>query len=287
MDNKRKQLLIAILIAGGALFLNNWYIQERIAQVTPKRAIKVVRAKSAIPSGERLSSKHVETVQVPENYKPKVAISDAEISQYFGQELAVDVLPGDYILQSYFTLRRAVGNKLSDLVTGQNFRAVTIPVDQTSSLSGSIVSGDRIDILLTFGVPGLSGKFSTALLQNVQVIATGSYSVVEQETGATVTRTQRYNSLTLLLTAPDAARLTYARQTGKIDILLRNSGNDAIQEIPAISNVLDLLSAEEREKFARLIAESRIQRPNPEDLKNSMRELMESQKRQGLSVPKS
>ncbi len=165
--------------------------------------------------------------------------------------IEVPVQAGDYILDTYFRIKRAAGNRLSDQVPSDKYRAITLPVDQMDSFAGSVVTGDRIDLFFTFSVPGTGQQMSVMLLQGVQVISTGSYSVTEQELGERGGRTKRLNSVTLLLSVFDAQRLNYARQVGKLDVVLRNATDQANVDMKPIGGIQDILAGPEKEMFER------------------------------------
>lgn len=281
MSGRQKQLIYAILIAVIAVVANKFYIESRVDEFRPKKIVKLIRAKRAIQAGDTLRKKEIETVRVPGNFAPRVAIQAKEADAYLGQTVTVDVPRGDYILENYFSVRRAVGNKLSDQVVGENMRAITLPVGQTDSLAGSIVTGDRIDLVWTFNAPGLAEKFSMALLQSVPVISTGSYSVVEQELGSKGGRPKRYNTLTLLLPVHDAMRLNFARKSGTIDILLRNSAETLPVDIKPISGVVDLLSEDQKSLIEAVKQGKQMSEEEKERLKQQLKGLFEAQRRAG------
>lgn len=281
MSGRQKQLIYAILIAVVAVVANKFYIESRVDEFRPKKIVKLIRAKKAIQAGDTLRKKEIESVRVPAQFAPRVAIRAKEADAYLGQDVTVDIPRGDYILENYFSVRRAVGKRLSDQVVGENMRAITLPVGQTDSLAGSILTGDRIDLIWTFNAPGLSEKFSMALLQSVPVIATGSYSVVEQELGSKRGRPKKYSTLTLLLPVHDAMRLNFARKSGKIDILLRNSSETLPIDIQPISGVIDLLSAEQKTLIETIKQGKQMSDEEKERLKKQLRGLFEAQKRAG------
>ena len=251
MDSKKKQLFIALGIGVIALFANHFYIQSELESMQPKKPVSVAVAAQAIQAGTPLAKKMVKFVRVPKDLAPKVSIPESDLEANLGNELAVPVQAGEYILDTYFRVKRAAGNRLSDQVAGEKFRAITIPVDQIDSFAGSVASGDKIDLLFTFGVPGTGQQMSVLLLQGVPVISTGSYSVTEQELGERGGRTKRFSSVTLLLNVFDAQRLNYARQVGKIDVVLRNSTDQANVDLKPIGGIQDILSGPEKEMFER------------------------------------
>ena len=74
-----------------------------------------------------------------------------------------------------------------------------------------------IDIVYSFMVPSVGQKMSVVLLQNVLVIATGSYQ--SSDRALAMEREGAYSTITLKLSIRDAQRLGYAQQTGNIQIL--------------------------------------------------------------------
>jgi pilus assembly protein CpaB len=252
---KKKQLLLALLVGVIAVFGNQTYLESRISELSPKKYVKIVRAKTRMKAGTPISSAMMESAKVPENFLPLTAIRWGNRENYAGQELLVDVLKGDYVLESYFTSRTVVGRTLSQQLDSDKYRAINLPVDETNSLARSIVVGDRIDILLTFNMPVIGQKVSVTLLQNVSVLSTGRYSQVEQELGLSGERGGRYNSLTLKLPPADALRLNYARQVGSISILLRGTTDNEILTLPPVGRVGDLLSPSDLESLTNLANE--------------------------------
>lgn len=281
--SKKKQLLIALVVGAIALLGNQMYINSRIGQFQNKKYATVVRAKKAIRAGTTLSVGLIDSAKVPEEFVPRAKIDWASKDQFLGQELAVDVLNGDYILETSFATHGSVGRTLSQQLEGEDFRAITIPVDDTTSFARSLVAGDRIDILYSFSMPFLKQKLTTVLLQNVPIISTGGYSAAQQEMGERG-RTAKYSSITLKVTAQDAMRLTYARQAGSIQLLLRSLRDSKAVEIPAITGIQDVLSPADRAMVETMLKEERQKFEVPpqqmEQLRDQARLALDQQKRQ-------
>ena len=75
MNQKRKQLFIAILVGVVAVALNHIYVSNQIEQAGPGKKISVVRAKKQIAAGTTLTSALVERVRVPNYQKVDVLAS--------------------------------------------------------------------------------------------------------------------------------------------------------------------------------------------------------------------
>ena len=281
MESKSKHLLLALLIGIIVLFGNKVYIDSVVSKYKDRNVVKIMRAAKQIRAGTPLGSKLVEEASVPEDFVPKARILWNDRGLYLGQELGVDVLKGDYVLESYFATRALAGKTLSQQLEAKNFRAINLPVDEVNSLSRSIAAGDRIDIIFSFNIPVINQKMSTVLFQNVPVIATGQYSPADEELGAKGKRAERYNSLTLQMSAQDAVRLDYARQMGKISILLRNAKDDTTLDMPPIHSVLDLLSAADRETVAQMAEQAKREMMDQDKIRQQLQQVLEQNRKQG------
>lgn len=110
-------------------------------------------------------------------------------------------------------------------------RALSISVDQVSSVTGLVRPNDHVDVLGTFTFPpqeeGGAAEMSTlTVLQNVTVIATGSdvgrMYFREGPMGSDATA-GRYSTVTLAVTPEEAEMLVFASQQGHLVLTLRNS----------------------------------------------------------------
>ncbi len=247
MNKKQKQILYAIVLAIIVAFAHHAYVENQISQYRDVPMIRVLRAARSLSAGSVLTSDMIEEVRVPEKYAPKDRFLANQKDQAIGLKLTSDVAKGDYVVQGYFSAMLPVGKTLSEQLAGQDYRAITLPVDETNSFSQSLRSGDKVDIIYTYNIPPLRQSFSSVLLQNVPVISTGMYSASEQERGAESVRTKAYSTITLRLPMQDALRLNYARHEGKISILLRSSSDNNVQAMAPISSVLDIISPADKE----------------------------------------
>ena len=282
--NKTTQLAIAAVLGAGALIMNKWYLDQRISEVSPKNFVEVAVAANQIAAGSKVSPQQVKIAKVPKGYAPLSAVKKVDLESFIGQEIGVDVPKGDYLMEGFFPSegRTFVGNKLSDQVDNDQFRALTLPVDETNSLARSIVPGDHIDLQFTVQVPGTGDKASFLFLQDVPVLATGSFSSAEAEGRAA---NKRYATITVLLPLQDSLRLSFARQSGQINILLRGSrrGAETTQlDVPPISGLKDILTESQRQTMEGMMARNaQAATPNMSDrVKGQLRELLERERSQ-------
>jgi pilus assembly protein CpaB len=121
------------------------------------------------------------------------------------------------------------------LRTGE--RAVTISVDQIMSNDGMLIYGDRVDLMLLMekdaqGTSEQNPDSLLPLLQNVRVLSVGKRALVTRD--ADLSNDQQnpdldptYSTLTVGVSADDAARLLLARDLGSITVMLRNRSDNS------------------------------------------------------------
>jgi len=110
------------------------------------------------------------------------------------------------------------------------FRAISISVDQTASVSGLVQPNNYVDLIGTFKFPDMRGDTSMdtitlTILQRVRVIATGNdYGL---QSGNAQTR-RSYGTVTLELSPKEVEMIIFATQKGRIQMSLRNYEDSAV-----------------------------------------------------------
>ena len=135
---------------------------------------------------------------------------------------------------------------LSSLLAGGE-RALTISVDEVNSQAGNLAAGDRID--LYYSRSEGAAAVLTPLLQHVLVLAVGSEigsggpSVDESPEG------KRFGTITLALSADEAARVVLAQESGTLSVVLRSREDQ--QQVPVfVRSSRDLLRSGDRRRAA-------------------------------------
>jgi pilus assembly protein CpaB len=108
------------------------------------------------------------------------------------------------------------GGGLSMLIR-PSMRAVSIEVNQVSGVSGFVLPGDRVDVLVTIDQhTSSSNPVTNTLLQNIEVLAAGQKT--SQKDGAPMS----VQSVTLLVDPQGAEKVAHASHEGEIHLVLRN-----------------------------------------------------------------
>ncbi len=116
-------------------------------------------------------------------------------------------------------------------------RAITVPVNRASGLSGLIFPGDRVDLVLTHtvsgeqNVTGAPRRVSETVLSDVRVLA------LDQRTGSTGEDGDRQvaKTATLELTPKEVEKVSLAQRLGTLSLSLRPVARNA-EEAPSDDN---------------------------------------------------
>jgi pilus assembly protein CpaB len=121
------------------------------------------------------------------------------------------------------------GGGLSMLVR-PSMRAASLEVNQISGVSGFVLPGDRVDVLVTVDPRNSSDDAVTrTVLQNVEVLAAGQKT--EQQDNKPIT----VQSVTLLVDPEGAETLALALHEGKVHLVLRNPDDQEQVSVTSLS----------------------------------------------------
>ena len=236
--NKNWLILFAALFVGAlAAFGTKNYIKNKVdgieAQNKNRAMVKVVVAKKSLEKGMTLSIENMATREVPQVWAHSGTITPDQFSRAEGAVLAYPASEGEPVIWAQLVSQK-VTTFSAKLDAGR--RAVTVPVDEISSISGMVEPDDLIDIVVSMQKD--SHNFTFTLLQSVRVLATGTK--VSQSTKDDEGRPITYTTVTLDTSPEDAKRLIAAREIGRVTALLRAPG-DISNVSTSRANAEDLL----------------------------------------------
>ena len=215
-------LAAALVIGAGAALTAMRYLDDRVADIerrVEQRTARAVVAKEDMGAGEAIDHARVAVRDIPVEWLHSSAISPEQFDRAAGAVLGFPARRGEPLLWSQLQDRRPP-TLSARLAPGR--RAVTLSVDEISSIAGLLEPGDVVDLLLT--VRRNQENLSVLLLQDVAVLAAGARTVaaVGQE-GAE----RRYSTVTLEASAEEAQRIVAGRTVGTITAVLRGPGDRA------------------------------------------------------------
>lgn len=218
-------LLIMIAMVGGGSKKQEATVQVQpiedfVSVLVPIRDIQVgeqlnsslfryeKRAASTVPLG---------TITKPEEIADKYARVPLSMGMMVTKEHLVDVKPTNLITANI----------------PEGYRAVTIRVNETSSVEGWARPGANVDVLWVSNISGKQGL--TTIVENAKVLS-AERQVDPNSNGTTVPST-----VTLLVSSQDAAKIQLASTTGTLSLLLRGDNDLSSSGLKSAITVDDLL----------------------------------------------
>src|SRR6266853_1620519 len=107
-------------------------------------------------------------------------------------------------------------------------RAVTVRVNDVAGVAGFVLPGMRVDVLVTGRPPTSDGDMTATALQNMLVLSAGTTIQPDARGQAMPSPT-----VTLLATPAQSETLTLAGNEGRLQLVLRNSSDQAIEKTNA------------------------------------------------------
>ncbi len=244
----RTALLAAagVTIVGVALFV--LYMRRFETEAAGGEPVDVLMVTADVPLGEPLSIEKLATRQLPEAYVEDRHVLASDQQRVLGIRVNTALRANQSLLWTDLATGASERRDLSTLLR-EGMRALTIHADPSSSFGGLLRPGDRVDVLLTAERPGSETRVTVPLQQNVLVLAvgadTGGPDRVSSEGGRAST-SNRGIEVTVAVTIEQAAMLTHARESGSLQLVLRNPDDvEIVNAIPETTDT-DLVRPERR-----------------------------------------
>lgn len=303
MRNKRLILALAGAIVCGllAVMLVTRYLAG--INTSAKQLNDVVVAKSEIPLGAKIVAEQLALAPIPNGSAPEGVFR--KLDEVVGR---VAVTPIG-VREPLTTLKLAPEGAAAGLpaVIPEGYRAMTVKVDDVVGVSGFVMPGSYVDIVAVItpvAANAAQGPISKIVLQNIKVLASGAKidSPSDQRSPSDV------KAVTLQVTPEQAEKLVLAANEGKLQLVMRNYGDQEDTQTPG-ANKSSLLTghavlpapappsdktaetkpatSRPRVKRNNLVAqrvENPAQPPAPPASRNSV-ELIEGSKRREVQIP--
>jgi pilus assembly protein CpaB len=227
--NRNRLLLIGfIALALGAFVSLVVYrnLQSRNGSKNPPGEDVIVAADD-LQVGTKIDDKDIRIVHFPAGDLPDGRFHLK--NKVIGRGVVLPIAKGEFILTNKLAGENA-GFGLPSLIP-PGMRAVSVRVNDTTSVSGFVLPGTRVDVLLTGNPQGSNEQQTTTVLENVAVIATGQR--LERNSAG---EPQSAPVVTLLVSPDDAERLTLATSQGHIQLALRNPLDTKQEDVAAVKS---------------------------------------------------
>ena len=238
---RNKRLIIALLAAiTFGLIAAVSVKQYLLSAQTFNRTNDVVVAKVEIPVGSRIIPEQLVVAQFPADVTPVGAIGKID-ENLVGRVVISPISPKDPITESKLAPVGSLGGLSS--VIPEGYRAMTVKVDDVVGVSGFIMPGTLVDIVVVIQPPKGTANdetISKIVLQNIKVLASGQ-NIDKPKNDREVERSVR--AVTLQVTPEQTEKLALASSEGKLQLVMRNSVDQADEQTSG-ANKRTLLTGE-------------------------------------------
>jgi len=230
MRNKRFLIVLVGALIFGVLAAVSVSKYLSSAQAYTKNLNRVAVAKVAIPLGSKIIPEQITVVQFPKESTPDGAFDSPE--KLAGRVAVVNIGAREPITEA----RLAPEGTMAGLsaVIPEGYRAMTVKVDDAAGISGFIMPGTMVDVVVTIDPregSGMQDPISKIVLQNIKVLANGqNIDKPENEREANSVK-----AVTLQVTPAEAEKLALATTEGKLQLVMRNQIDQNDEKTPGVN----------------------------------------------------
>jgi pilus assembly protein CpaB len=224
MDRRKALLVVAAVIAALGTLLVFLYVRGADARADERySAVQVLRVTKLISPGETVEAAQaagkIETSSVSTKDLLPDALTGTE--PVAGKVATTAIYPGEQLISSKFG---ATGTA-TGLTIPKGKIAISVNLTDPARVAGFVNPGDKVAVFMNGA--GSGGTFSRLLLPNVQVIGTGTTTMVATTTtdpnGAQTTDQLPKTLLTFAVTQSEAERVLFAAGNGELSVGLMNT----------------------------------------------------------------
>jgi pilus assembly protein CpaB len=222
-------LTAALVISLGVTSV--FYVRITRAQAGARPQIRrVIAAKVALQPGTPVAAENLTEIDWPKNVALGGLIEKKD--DVAGHVLGYAVAANEPVLRRDLAAGASLGlaAKIPD-----GMRAIAVKTNEVMNMAGFVFPGSRVDVLMTLRGENNNASTTTArtVLQNVQVLSTGT-KMDPDPTGKPESKPENVTVVTLLVTPEQSQKLALAQTQGTIQFVLRNGGDSANPETPAV-----------------------------------------------------
>jgi len=201
--------VLAAIVVFSAIRKRETEVQRAMAHT-----VEVVVAANDIPVGAKLDLSSVKLVRWARDSVPQGAFTDPQAVA--GSFAKSEFVASEPVVASKLFMGQMTSGVMPLLIPA-GMRAMSMPVDEVSDIAGFVEPHTRVDILVAVAGTGPGEpSFSRIVLQNIEVLA------VAQEIEHVKDQPEVVKVVTLLVSPPDAEKLTLASREGLLRLAMRN-----------------------------------------------------------------
>src|SRR5579884_717076 len=211
-----------------ALVVSSVFYQMTARSSGPRKAEEtdmrdIVVSSRALGVGVMIRPADVKIAKIPAAAFPKGAYSKVE--EGLDRPVISNILMEEPILEGRLAAKGSGLGLAPTIPVGM--RAVSVRVNDVAGVAGFVLPGMRVDVLVTGHPPGSDSDMTSTTLQNMLVLSAGQ-TLQPDARGQAI----QAPTVTLLASPEQAETLTLANLDGKIQLILRNSSDQAMEKTP-------------------------------------------------------
>jgi pilus assembly protein CpaB len=183
------------------------------------KTVQMVVAKGPIGPGTALTPEMLDVTRIPGETLPTEAVASPD--SLLGRVTLVPIFDGQPVRGDFLAPKGTPAGLVSLVPPGM--RAISIDVNETSSVAGLLTPGCRVDIVSTLGEDN-SKMISRTIAQNITIVAVGQRLSASKPEGE---KDQGYRTVTLLTTPHMAQLIELAANTSRTRLVLRGVDDKA------------------------------------------------------------
>lgn len=188
---------------------------------------EVLVAATDIPVGTKIEAKDIRVVRLPVEALPPRGFMHRD--KVIGRGAILPISQGEFFISGKNLASENAGSGLPSMIPN-GMRAVSVRVNDSSSVGGFVQPGTRVDVLMT-GNAGSGEAQTVTVLRNVAVLANGT--ALDRNTAGA--ESQNSPVITLLVSPDDAEKLALAMAQGRIQLTLRNPLDTSQADVAAVN----------------------------------------------------
>jgi pilus assembly protein CpaB len=229
--------LVAIMLAGGtAMLVRSWLAQQRTVEAEaapmppPPVQKSVLVARGEIIRGQILKPENLAWRPWPESgiNPANIQVGTKRLEDFAGWVAREHIGPSDPITEAKIVSPGSRGFAAAALQPGM--QAVSVPVTPASDVSGFILPGDHVDVVITHTLPatgdnsGTQRRAAETVLHDVRVL--GVDQKLDNKGGEAIVA----HTATLEVTPKQSEIIAVASEMGKLSLSLRSLGAPPSEE---------------------------------------------------------
>lgn len=227
MGGQRNLIIVGVALLLGllAVFIANSYfsgVEQRQAQLAEQQKLaRIVVATQPLAFGTKLTPDNVRLQNWPAGSVPQGAFRSISAALKDNRVALRPIVVGEPVLADKVSGTDGRATLAANLPDGA--RAISVPISETSAVSGFILPATTVDVLLTRQMPGEGAdqqdQMVDVVMENVQVLAINQN--VDEKSGEPIPG----KTATLQTDLYGAQKLTLAQRVGSLSLVLRNVEN--------------------------------------------------------------